>query len=535
MTRRRGRRGRSSAVSPSALTSSAQVIGDDPITKDIAIQPNEPQKEAWQFYRSLGEVQFGVGVWLAGCVSRVRLIAAELQPGGDEPVPVDDGPAAELVASLAGGIGGQTAMLKRLAVQLSVPGEGYVVGEDPDNTGDPARFEWSVLSSSEIQIAKRNPLTYRVMEYEGRWRTLKGEYFVCRVWNPDDEFSWKAASSVQSALPIMREVDYWNRYIIAILLSRLAMNGMLLIPSEVTFPVDPRFKDAADPFLAQLVDTASKAIRNPGTAAAAIPIPLKVPSEYIEHFKHLTFDTKVEEKVQEHRDAALSRLATALNMPAEVLTGMGKVNHWGQWQLEESAIKVHISPLVEIICHGLTVGYLERMARAAGVDLVGPSGGRIVIWYDPTELTQQPDRAAEGQAAFDRGEFKGESLLRESGFEDDDIPSLDEFKIIALKKIALAAGADALTALGMLTGDESLLPVPTAAPAASGEGEPAAEEPATTPADEKSAPGTRGDAAPSTTAALEEEGNLVFNVPARTNGDPVLLGDVARDRVFTGG
>jgi hypothetical protein len=140
------------------------------------------------------------------------------------------------VSSLAGGIGGQTAMLKKLAVHLSVPGDSYVVGEDPTGVGDPARFDWKVLSSSELQVARRDPLTYRVMEYEGRWRTLQGEYFVCRVWNPDDEFSWRASSSVMSALPIMREVDYWNRYIIAILLSRLAMNGMLLVPSEVTFP-----------------------------------------------------------------------------------------------------------------------------------------------------------------------------------------------------------------------------------------------------------------------------------------------------------
>jgi hypothetical protein len=545
VTRRRGQRGggsgrRGTPAVPSALTSSAQVLGTDPINRDITIQPNEPQKEAWQFYRALGEVQFGVGVWLAGCVSRVRLVAAEIQPGGDEPIPLQDGPAAELVSSLAGGIGGQTAMLKKLAVHLSVPGDSYVVGEDPTGVGDPARFDWKVLSSSELQVARRDPLTYRVMEYEGRWRTLQGEYFVCRVWNPDDEFSWRASSSVMSALPIMREVDYWNRYIIAILLSRLAMNGMLLVPSEVTFPADPNFKDAADPFLAKLVDTASKAIRNPGTAAAAIPIPLRVPADYIEKIRHLTFDTQVEDKVQEHRQAALTRLATALNLPAEVLTGMGKVNHWGQWQLEESGIKIHISPLVEIICHGLTMGYLQRMAQAAGVELVGPNGGRVIMWYDPTELTQQPDRAAEAQAIYDRGDLTPEALLRESGLEDDDMPTDDEFRSIALKKIALGGGADALTALGLLTNDESLIPVPTAAPTASGEAvssspgtepAPAGTEPTAEPPTEGPPP-TRRNPAPSRTAAVDtaDEGNLVFNVPARANGDPILLGDVARER-----
>ena len=433
---------------------------DEALNQHLVIQPNEPQKEAWQFYRALGEVQFAIGVWLAGCISRVRLQAAELQPGGDEPAPILEGEIADLVASLAGGGGGQAAMMKKFAVHLNVPGDSYLVSEDPDGSGDPSKFIWNVYSSSELKIAKRNPLTYQVMEYEGRWRTLTDEYMVCRVWNPDDEFSWKAQSSVQASLPILREVDYWNRYIIALLLSRLALNGILLIPAEASLPADERFKDQPDPFLAKIVDTASKAIKNPGTAAAAIPMPLKVPGDMIEKFKHLTFNTDIGDHVQEHRQAALVRLATSLNIPAEVLTGMEKMNHWGAWQLEESAIKIHISPIVEIICHGLTRGFLEPLAKAMNVDLVGPGGGRVVIWYDPSELTQQPDRAGEAQAAYDRGELTGESLLSESGLDRDDIPSMDEFKTIALKKIAMSGGADALQALAALTGDESLVPPP---------------------------------------------------------------------------
>jgi hypothetical protein len=569
----RKRRTRINPSLPSnALTSSAQVlVDDDVLSKHLVIQPSEPQKEAWQFYRSLGEVQFAIGSWLAGCVSRVRLIAAETQAGGDEPTPLTDGPAAELVSSIAGGMGGQTAMLKKLAVQLSVPGESYLVGEDPRNTGDPSQFDWHVYSSSELNIARRNPLTYRVMEYEGQWRTLRGEYLVCRIWSPDDEYSWRASSAVMSSLGIMREVDYWNRYIIAVLLSRLAMNGMLLIPSEIILPVDERFKDAPDPFLAKLVDTASKAIKQPGTAAAAIPIPLRVPGDWIDKIKHLNFATQVEDKVQEHRQAALTRLATSLNMPAEVLTGMGKVNHWGQWQLAEDAIKIHISPLVEIICHGITQGALQPMADSVGVDLVGPNGGKIIVWYDATELTQQPDKASEAQAAYDRGDMRAESLLRESGFDSEDLPSLEEFKQIALKKIALSASADSLTALGMLTGDDDLISVSTASPAASGEvnSEPVTSgntsgspETISTPSLDKEPPDTRESPAPSRTQAricptcfsngapktiqaqhggeeflcvdlwhIEPRDPLVLNIPV--NGSRGLIGDVARERHVT--
>jgi hypothetical protein len=578
MSRKRRRaRGGTAPPTPNALTSSAQVyVNDDALSKNLVIQPNEPQKEAWQFYRALGEVQFAVGVWLAGCVSRCRLIAAEVQPGANEPLPLDEGPAAELVASIAGGLGGQTAMLKKMAVQLSVPGESFLVGEDPGATGDPEQFKWCVYSSSELKVKRRNPLTYAVMEDEGHWRDLKGEYLVCRVWSPDDEFAWKASSPVMSSLSVMREVDYWNRYIVAILLSRLAMNGMLIIPNEVILPVDERFKDQPDPFLAKLVDVGSKAIKNPGTAAAALPIPLRIPAQFVEQVKHLTFATPVEEKVQEHRQAAINRLATSLNMPAEVLTGMGDVNHWGQWQLEESAIKIHISPILEIICHGLTQGALETMARSAGVNLVGPNGGRVIVWYDPAELTQQPDKSKEALSIFGVGGMTTEALLRESGFDEGDIPEDEELKRIVLTRIALAAGADAMRALAILTGDDSLLPVPIEAPAASGEavsssestdqGQPGTEPTSDSGAAEQGPPNnrqakatiqSRGNWCP-TCASTDEPrvvaraagvgdvmckdewhrvdvtrngGVLVLNVPV--NGGPGLLGDVARERHVT--
>lgn len=481
---------------PSALTSSAVIVNDqDDLTKNLVIQPNEPQAEAWQFYRSLGELSFGVGTWLANSVSRVRLVAAEMVTGGDEPIPITEGPVADLVQSLMGGISGQAAMMKKAAVHLSVPGEMYLVGEDDAGVGDPATFTWHIYSSSELQIAKRNPMTYRVQEYQGVWRTLKGEFLVARIWSPDDEIGWRPWSPVQAALPILREVDYWNRYIIAILLSRLAMNGVWLIPQEASFPVDPRFKDAADPFVAKLIDTASKAIKNPGSAAAAIPIPLRVPKDLIDSFKHLTFNTKIDERLEEHRQAALTRLATALNMPGEVLTGMSKMNHWGQWQLEESAIKTYISPIVEIICHGLTLGYLKPMAKAANVELKGPNGGQIVMWYDTTELTQQPDRGGDARETYDRGELNSKALVRESGLDENDIPKDEEFKNIALKKIAMGGGADALRALSLLLNDESLLPPPPAPVAPPGEPASPPQDGQNPPSDsqptDKSVPNTR--------------------------------------------
>ena len=492
------------------LVASATILDEDnPLSRVIVMQPRDWQREVWNFYHALGELQFGIGVWLANSVSRVRLIAAELVPGGDEPTPIKEGPYADLVQSFCGGLGGQSAMLKKVAVHLSIPGDSYIVGEDESGMGVVDNFHWRVYSSSEIRQVSKKPIRYQVQEYQGLWRTLADESLVVRVWYPDDELSWMAASPAQAALSIMREVDFYNRYIVAILLSRLALNGLLLIPSEATMPAKAQFKDAADPFIAELIDVATKSIANPGSASAAVPIPLRVPADMIDKVKHLTFATPIEEKIQEHRSQALGRLAVALNMPSEVLSGMRDMNHWGQWQMEESGIKTYISPLVEVIVYGLLVGYLKPMAMAAGLDMIGPNGGQVVMWYDVSELVKQPDRVKETEELYDRGEAGGEALRREAGIEESDKPDMEELKTMILQKIALGAGPDALFALSKLTGDDSLVPPAPPAPGVGQPGStsppqntdqaPSGTEPTATPgSDQKGPPDTRPVAPPKT-------------------------------------
>jgi len=450
-----------------SLTASAKILTPETINSQ-SLTPRDWQEEAWKYYHSLGELRYAVSDWLGNALSRVRLIPAVIYPG-QEPQVVEDGPIVQIVGELAGGVGGQAAAMKKFAIHLTIPGDSYLVGEEVNG-----ERVWGVYSSNEIRVKSRGStsrlgagsvayVTYEVMSGENSWRTMSEESLVVRLWYPDEQYSWRATSPCEAALPIMREIDMYNRYIIAILLSRLAMNGLLLIPSEVTFPVKEQFKNSADPFIAELIDIASRSIQNPGTASAAIPLPLKVPAELIEKFRHLTFESKIGDRVLEDRNRALTRLATSLNLPAEILTGVADINHWGQWQLEESAIKIHISPLAEMVCMLLTRGYLEAMMGAANLSMTTSDGGRYLIWYDTSALAQQPDRSGDAKEVYDRGELTGDELRVQTGFETDDAPSTEEFKQIALRRIALSGGADAMRALSIITDDKSLIP-PTPEP-----------------------------------------------------------------------
>src|SRR5437899_12846452 len=60
------------------------------------------QEESWDYWRNLGELNNGI-TWLAHHLSQVRLLAAEVMPGGDEPAVLEKGAAVDLMPAFGGG------------------------------------------------------------------------------------------------------------------------------------------------------------------------------------------------------------------------------------------------------------------------------------------------------------------------------------------------------------------------------------------------------------------------------------------------
>lgn len=467
-----------SGVAP--LTAAAQLLSEVDIRRPY--QYETWQEEAWDFYANLGEFNYGVE-WFGEACSRVRLKAAVVTPHSDEPEVVNDGPAADLVAGLVGGTDGQSQLMRSLAVQLSVAGDAFFIGREVDDidlvTGvlldaEPDEYGriWTVNPVNTVRqqrgglrsifrSGERVRRQWEVQVDDALWIKLPEESLVCRVWDRNERFPWHAMSPARPALPIMREIDMYNRQVIASLLSRIALNGMLLIPDEVTLPVSPGYEDAVDPFMAELIDIMRAAIKNPGAPSSAAPMPLRIPAEFIDKVKHLTFATPLDERLFEQRNQALARLATTLNLPAEIITGMGQTNHWTSWNLTEGAIKFHIAPKVEIITRCLTIGYLHPMLRALGEDVRDPNGNRYIIWYDTSELTQRPDRSANAIRLREMMIINDDATLRETGFNSNDKPTDDELESMILRKLAVNPQT-AAPALKELTGLDIASPPPPA-------------------------------------------------------------------------
>lgn len=395
-------------------------------TEDPAPQYTKWQDEAWALYDSLGEYRQGV-TWLGNVLGRARLIPAFApERPGDEPEPIDPDsgdPAVSLVQDIAHGIGGQAELLRSATVHLTVPGEGWFVGQIADDVTN--EISWKFYAADELRKTRTSGReVQQVRVSDSGWKDLPAESLPIRVWRPHDRRHWEADSSSRAALPIMRRLELLNRRVDAQTQSRLASNGLYWVPDEITFPANPAFPDSDDPFVDELIATHTVAIKTPGSAAAAIPSVVRAPGAWIEKIRWDTFHSDGDSDLQAKRDMEIRRLATALDVPPEVLLGMIGVNHWGAWQIEESALKTTVTSLLELICWSLTVGYLTPALTVVRDQGAPMSEGqpldqkrRRIVWYDLSELAVRPDKTQPALELDSRLTIKTSATLRETGFD----------------------------------------------------------------------------------------------------------------------
>lgn len=463
------------------LVASARVMNSPTIQRTPVARNLDPwQEESWECFDGVGEYRFGTG-WIGNGLSRVNLCAASTpERVGDEPVAINTDPdaegddvptkvqarAAELVASIAGGPHGQGQMLQGFATQLTVAGFGWLVAE-PDDTDQYA--SWEVYAQDALTPEGK---LWKIQEGEGTnaTRTLHEHALVVECWRGHPRYKWKPDSPVRAALPILRVIQLLTAHIAATSESRLAGSGVWAIPQEMELPTPPPKESADDPdpvdddqarfdyFVDQLVQVMTVPIKDRSVAGAVVPHVIQVPGEMIQWLKDslITFGTEFDDRIESLLNLAIKRLALALDMPPEVLTGMADVNHWTAWQVEETAITLHLEPLAELVCYALNEGYLRPALTGEGFS--ADEIRSVMVWYSTADLTQPPDRSAAAATVYEKGELSGEALRRESGFTEDDAPDDDERVNRVLLDIArtnAALAPELLVNLGYITPEQA--------------------------------------------------------------------------------
>ena len=386
---------------------------------------------AWYFYNNIPELRY-IARYVANSLSQARLFVGRVTSDPYNPERVDSShPAVPILERWAGGFEGQSDLLDRLGLHLTVTGDSILAG--PTNPEKPPKEpfdQYRIYSTSELysrsgQIYYRQPgITKDVPLPDGVTAT--------RVWRSHPR-KWEFADSpTLSSFTVLREIDLLDQHVHASAVSRLAGAGIWLVSDEITFPADELETEGedVDPFIKQMVQVMSIAIKNRESAAARVPIILRGSTEAINASKDswMTFETPFSEAVPDLRNVALRRLALGMDVPPEVLLGMSESTQWSAWQTDESTVRLHTVPLLQLIVNSLTVGWFRKALRRERLDITEEEINRLTIWFDISNLRVRPSVTEEAQALYDRFEVGGDTLRLTTGFTDAEKPKKDELE-----------------------------------------------------------------------------------------------------------
>jgi hypothetical protein len=398
--------------------------------KEKTLRVESWQRQSWAMFDVIGEYRYGCE-WVGNQLAKAKLFVSE---GGK---PTENTTALDLLKGFFGGVEGQQQMLRNAGINITAAGEVYIAG-----TRVGGEDVWETAASTQIN---RNSFGLRINEVD------RENPFCLRVWRPHPERVNEPDAAARSMLGNLDIIRGLGEHEIAQINSRLAGAGLLLLPNEISFQTtEITDSSGQNAFSALLADTMAQAVRDPGSSAALVPVMLSGPGEHLDKIRHVTFWSPLDEKAAEMQEAAMSRLARSMDMPPEILTGTGDMNHWGAWQMDEASIKSHTQPLLDVITHALTTGFLRPMLAAAGV----PNPENFTISADTSEMRLRPNRSKEATELYDRGELGGDVLRRENGFSEDDGLDDDELEKWLLKKLAAGSPSPeqlqgALEALGI--------------------------------------------------------------------------------------
>lgn len=386
------------------------------------------QNLCWNFYDIIPPYHYGVD-WVGNLLSKAKLVVLE---NGAE---TTNQSALDGLASFFGGVDQQGEFLRQAGIHMTVPGELYIVSYD-DEDGDEC---WDVVASTEI---RRDGLN--------QWKITGREIvptFVMRCWRPHPRKGNIADSPSRALLNTLGEIDMLYKYVNAQGDSRLTGNGILFLPSQMSFPSVPQTNadgtvtmvpGDVSSFLKQIYDTAVVAKKNPESAAARLPILAQADGEWLDKITHKTFWSEFDEQVPNLRKEAVTTLAQGMDMPPEVLLGTAGINHWNAWQVEEASIKAHTEPLLALIVASLTSGYLRPYLVGGGMD--AETAKTFTLGADTSAMRLQPNRSKEAIELYDRGELSAAAMLKENGFDPSEKMELPELKMWLAKQIASTSG-----------------------------------------------------------------------------------------------
>jgi hypothetical protein len=418
------------------------------------------QEDAWEMYDLVGELRFLATV-LAAQGAKARFYVGTLaEDPTDPPVPVEDSDLADALEAIGDGPSGLSQLVRRLLINLYVPGDGWLVGipkplmpnprgdnvaprpePRPDGTVILDDLVWRMLSVSEVKFEAEDMVLSLGPNDNEKVKAPADALYAIRVWNPHPRRMWEADSPTRSSLPVLRELVGLTMHISAQIDSRLAGAGVIIAPDSaaraakraLNLPED----GADDPFTDALIKAMITPISDRANASAYVPLVWTVPDESAELFRYLDQgDRMLDAQAKDMRDESIRRFALGADAPPELLLGVGSMNHWGAWIVQEDVVHSHLEPPLALIADAITTQYLRPVMEQMG--RTEEERENTVIWFDVEHIISRPNKGEDAKSAHEVGAISDKALRDAYGFNEDDAPEaslLPEADKIALEMV----------------------------------------------------------------------------------------------------
>ncbi len=389
------------------------------------------QQEAWAIYDQVGELRYASNLYANG-LSRIRLELVRKGKNGQNPIRLCDlkeedlTQADRIVQQVLSDFTDEMPLdeMQRLwGLNKFVVGEAMLVGLPYRGRKGRRRklldYTWKLYSKEDVQH-KNGILLICGEEWD------ENDVLMIRVWQPHPRRHFEADSPVRATLPILRELIGLTMHVSALIDSRLAGAGILLLPTSATVlgGTAPEDDQEEDPTVAALIESMVTPIKDRDSAASVVPLILTAPDESVDAIRHITFASPLDAASKDLRDEAIRRLALGMDMPPEQLIGLGSSSHWNAWAVQEDTVKLHLVPGVKLLGDAIVKEFLYPVLLELGLDedLVYSYG------FEPVadSLISRPNHFDEALELYKLDAITREAVLEAAGFDITAAPEQKE-------------------------------------------------------------------------------------------------------------
>jgi hypothetical protein len=430
-------------------------------------------RTAWDWYDKLGEIHYGVSR-SARVGGYAELGVYKLERNGEIGEQVTTGLAGEIGDSFYSPYGGARGLVERFLTLMKIPADSYLI--QAMNDGQPDGFDF--VSADELRMPDPTAVlgtTGGILEtkpgtdlmritlpgksaWDGGTGTALEERispasFIGRVWRPSSRFvdlpdSPMGALDTECEMLHLLTVGLRSK-----LLSRLASNGIVYIPSEINdarsaAPSGEPGEFNQNKVLNELIKAALYAAQNPTSPEAAMPIFLSGPGIHAEQLKHIIMDQELYATDMKTRAELTERILVGLDIQPSQVKGHQTANHWSSWSASEDELRVSVLPDLETMCWALTRLVLWKRMQDAGQR--PGTIQKLVVGFDMSKAKSHINVAEDARQLADRIMISPAATRNASGFEERDAPNDVEY----IRMAGIAMGVPYLATYGMPEADK---------------------------------------------------------------------------------